>query len=663
MAKTHRKAGAVRSDKRQPAQRLDILVYILLLLTTLAVYSQVRSYDFVNYDDREYVSENSHVRAGLTWESMVWAFTSDYDGNWLPLTWLSHMADCQLFGLRSGLHHLTNVLFHTLSTLLLFAFLKRMTGSRWRSAFVACLFALHPLHVESVAWVTERKDVLSCFFWFLALWAYLRYVERPRPGRYLIVLVSFCLGLMSKSMIITLPFVLLLLDFWPLRRIRVPGSTVPGEPKQKLRLDLEAKPGVGSVLREKVPFFALSACMAAVTFMVQRRGGAVISLDWIPLGTRLATALISYIVYIAKVFWPWRLAAFYPHPLELPAWQVITAGLAVAGISVLVLRSIRRFPYLAVGWFWYLGTLVPVIGLVQVGMQARADRYTYIPSVGILLMLAWGAADLFERRPRGKYVLAGLATAACAACLILTWFQIQYWKDSASLFQHALRITADNQVAHNGLGVALVEQGKMDDAIWHYQEAIRIRPNYPEAHANLGDVYLRLRRTGEAIQQLSEAIRLNPDSPEARINLGIALGALGKTDDSIAQLLEAVRIWPGSANAHYNLGNVYAGVGRLSEATAQFYQAVRLEPDNAEAHYNLGVTLARQDNMSGAIAEFATAIRLKPDYAGAHNNLGSALANLGRIDEAIAEFSEAVRLSPDSEEARRNLEYARSLKK
>ncbi len=663
MARNQRKPEAADPDELRGARRYDLLIGLFLLLATLAVYSQVRSYDFVNIDDREYITTNASVRAGLSSEGLVWALTTDYAGNWFPLTWLSHMLDCQLFGLDSGLHHLTNVLIHASSTLLLFILLKRMTGARWRSAFVAFLFALHPLHVESVAWVTERKDVLSAFFWFLTLWGYLRYVERPHLARYLAVLVSFCLGLMSKSMVVTLPFVLLLLDVWPLRRITLGVPATAAKPKQKSRADREIKPKIATILMEKVPFLALSALTAVITVVVQRRGGAIVSLDYIPWGTRLANGLTSYMTYIIKMLWPTGLAVFYPQPLELPDWQVLASGLALAGISILVLRSFRSSPYLAVGWFWYLGTLVPVIGVVQVGMQAHADRYTYLPSVGIFIMMAWGVADVCKPWPRAKTTLAGVFALASAACMILTWHQVQAWQDSMTLFKHALKVTADNHVAHNGLGIALQEQGRMEEAISHYQEAIKLRPRYPEARANLGDILLRLGRTEEAIQQLSETIRLNPGSLEAHINLGIAYNTMGKDEEAITQLLEAVRIQPNSANARYNLGRVYAKVGRLAEATAQFSLAAQLQPDNAEAHYNLGLTLAGQGNMDAAIAEFTKAIQIKPDYGAAHNNLGSALANLGKIDEAILHFREARRIMPDSEQARLNLEYALSLKK
>jgi len=660
MTRDQRKPGV---GERESVRWHDLLIYLLLLIATLAVYSQVRNFDFVNYDDREYISTNARVRAGLNAESLAWAFTTGYGGNWFPLTWLSHMLDCRLFGLDSGLHHLTSVLIHALSTLLLFALLKRMTGSRWSSAFVAFLFALHPLHVESVAWVTERKDVLSAFFWFLTLWGYARYVERPQLSRYLLVLITFCLGLMSKSMVVTLPFVLLLLDFWPLRRLSFRGAADPEGSKQRAKPSAKAKPKVAAVLLEKVPLFVLSAIISIITFVVQRGGGAVVSLDFIPLGTRLSNGLISYLSYIYNILWPTRLAAFYPQPPALMVWQILAAGLALAAISVAVFLCVRRYPYLAVGWLWFLGTLVPVIGLVQVGMQARADRYTYLPSIGIFLMVAWGVTDLSKRRPHAKPVLAGLFAASCLSCLILTWYQVQHWRDSMSLFQHALEVTTDNHVAHNGVGIALQEQGRIEDAITHYQEAIKLRPSYPEARANLGDALLRLRRIEEAVPQLNEAIRIYPDFLEARVDLGIAYNAQGKVEESISQLLEAVRIQPDSANAHYNLGRVYAGAGRMAEATAQFSLAARLQPDNAEAFYNLGITLANQGNMKDAIAALAKALIINPDYAAAHNNLGSILANMGQIDEAIAHFGEALRLQPDSQEVRHNLEYALSLKK
>jgi tetratricopeptide (TPR) repeat protein len=661
MAKTDHKHKASGPDiSRRTTDPRGFGIYVVLLLATLAVYSQVRTYDFINLDDTDYVSANPHVHAGLTSEGVVWAFTTDRDGNWFPLTWLSHMASWQLFGPRAGLHHLVNVLLHVLSTLLLFALLRRMTRSHWRSAFVAGLFALHPLHVESVAWVAERKDVLCGFFWFLTLWGYARYVERPKISRYLLVVVLFCLGLMSKPMIVTLPFVLLLLDVWPLRRIVLPGSGATGAPKQKVRPAPDVRP-LRHVLLEKVPLFALSAGMSFVTYFVQQRGGAIPSLEWIPLGTRLGNALISYVAYIAQMFWPTHLAVFYPYPSTLPVWKVIGAGLVLVGVSILALRTVRRFPYLAVGWFWYLGTLVPVIGLVQVGMQSRADRYTYIPLVGIFLLLAWGMADVFQRWPKAEPALAAVPAAACLACLMITSNQVQVWKNSASLFGHALTVTANNYMGYYGLGGALRDDGRFDEAVAAYREAVRLAPHHAGAHGNLGGVYVKQRRLDEAVVELTEAIRLDPKASEDRISLGIALNDLGKGRDAEDQMLEAIRLEPDSGNAHYNLGRLYAAGGQIDDAMVQFAIAVRLEPESTQNHYNLGTVLAAQGKMREAVAEFTEAIRLKPDYGSAHNNLGSALANLGRIDEAIAEFRKALRLMPDSEEAQRNLEYALSL--
>ncbi len=645
----------------------DFAVYSLLLLGTLVVYGQVHDYGFVGLDDPEYVSSNPYVHRGLTLDNLAWAFTSNRDGNWFPLTWLSHMADYRFFGARSGLHHLTSVLLHAFSTLLLFAFLKRMTGFRWRSAVVAALFALHPLHVESVAWVAERKDVLSGLFWMLSLWGYARYIERPGIGRYLFVVAAFCLGLMSKPMIITLPCVLLLLDVWPLRRIALRESVAVRGPKQKARPAAVPNRNVARVFWEKIPLFALSACSAVVTFIVQQKGGAVVPVGWIPLDLRVENALVSYGAYLVQTFWPERLVVFYPHPLSLPAWQIFLAGLVLLAISILALRSLRRFPYVAVGWFWYLGTLIPVIGLVQVGLQARADRYTYIPLIGIFLLVTWGTADVFQRLMPARSALAGMSVAACSACLILTWHQVQYWKNSASLFSHAVEASSGNYLGYYGLGGVMREQGKLDEAVTFYSEAVRLFPSYAGAHGGLGAVYLKQGRLEEAISELSIAISQASNQPEDRINedrinMGIALNRVGKPDEAIVQLMEAIRLDPDSSNAHYNLGTVYAGMGKTDDALAQFAKAVELEPDSPEAHFNLGTANAGLGKMNEAIAEFKEAIRLRPDYGNAHNNLGSALASLGRFDEAITHFTEAVRLMPDSQDARRNLEYAITLR-
>jgi tetratricopeptide (TPR) repeat protein len=551
---------------------------VFLVATTLAVYGQVRNYDFVNYDDAVYVTANPHVQAGLTPAGLAWAFTSGAGANWLPLTWISHMLDCQLFGLRAGMHHLVNVLFHALSVLLLFLLLRQTTAARWRSAFVAFLFALHPLHVESVAWIAERKDVLSGFFWFLALWLYAIYVKRPRAGAYLPVLLAFCLGLLAKPMIVTLPFALLLFDVWPLRRLPVAGFSA-----RRLAF----------LLWEKAPFFALSIGASVATFVVQQRGGAVSPIDLVPLSVRFGNALVAYVTYAAQMFWPARLAVFYPLA-EVPAWRAAAAGLALLVVSVLTLRSIRTRPYLAAGWFWYLGTLVPVIGLVQVGFQAHADRYTYIPLLGIFIILAWGLADLAERWPRAKGALAGLSAAGCAACLVLTWFQVQYWRDSIPLFQHAVDVTANNYWAYNSLGSVLTTEGRAGESVPLLTRAVEIKPDFADAHYNLGRALTDVDRVEEGAAQFAEAVRLQPDDAEAHYNLGTALAAMGRFAEAVDALGAAARLKPGNPMAHLNLGSALAESGRLDEAIAQFSEALRIQPDLEEARANLDFARALQ---------------------------------------------------------------------
>lgn len=674
------KPRAEREERPGPARssRQNLWICLALFAATFAVYSQVWHFDFVNFDDPDYAANNLHVRNGITADGLNWALTSGEAANWFPLTRLSHMLDGQLFGLRSGWHHLTNVLLHALAALLLFAFLHRATHARWCSALVAFLFALHPLHVESVAWVSERKDVLSTLFWFLALWAYVRYAERPQLGRYLLVLFSFCLGLMAKPMIVTLPFVLLLLDVWPLRR------------------------RLGSrILWEKLPLLAISAAAAIATYLVQRSSGAVRELGTFPLGMRIENALVTYIVYIAKMLLPIRLAVFYPYPPGLAAWQAVLAALVIAGISVLVLRSFRSRPYLAVGWLWYLGTLVPVIGLVQVGAQARADRYTYVPMVGLSIMLAWGAAEVPRRWPRSRPVLTALAAVACSCLVILTWVQVGYWRNSESLFRHALDVTDGNYLAHHNLGVALAEDpARLPEAIAHYEAALRIKPDYVTALTDLGSAWsktpgrlsdavaayraaLRIApdaaiphnnlantlsqipgRLPEAIAEYEAALRIEPDYAEAHDNLGLALAGLpGRLPEAIVHYEAALRIRPDYAEAHANLANALAEIpGRLPEAIAEYEAALRIAPESAETHYNLGVALSKIDGRTPeAIAHFETALRIRPGYAEAHNDLGVVLSQIpGRLPDAISHFETALRISPDYADAHYNLGVALS---
>jgi len=489
--------------------RLDLLICLFLGLFTLAVYWQVENHEFLDYDDNDYITENHHIMRGVTFENMAWAFTAEVSSNWHPLTLLSHMLDCQLYGLDSGSHHVTNLFFHITNTLLLFFVLKRMTDALWQSAFVAALFALHPLHVESVAWIAERKDVLSTFFWILTMWCYVRYVDRPRVNRYLLVVLFFMLGLMTKPMLVTLPFVLLLLDYWPLKRFqfRQPG---------KLRLILE-----------KLPLLVLSAASCFLTYFIQHRWGAVEPLSVHPLTVRIANVLISYIAYMGKMIWPFHLAVLYPYSRTFPWWQVSGACLLLVFISLVVIRTVRQRPYLAVGWLWYMGTLVPVIGLVQVGVQAMADRYTYVPFIGLFIAIAWGVPELVARWRHRISLLACISSATLLLLMILTWMQLQHWKDGITVFEHAVHVTNNNMVGHAVLATALISDGQLNEAVIHLNESLRINSEYAMAHNNLGVALTLQGRTAEAIRHYSEALRINPRYSDAYKNLNRALSLQG----------------------------------------------------------------------------------------------------------------------------------------
>ena len=646
------KPASLRPGAEPPKSgfRTPLWHFAVLCAVTLAAYAPVHRFAFVNYDDPDYVTANFHVRAGITGEGLKWALGSRDAANWFPLTWLSHMLDCQVFGLEAGWHHLTNVLLHAVAVLLLFAFLNRATGARWRSAFVALIFALHPLHVESVAWVAERKDVLSACFWFLTLWCYVRYAERPGPLRYALTLAAFCLGAMSKPMVLTLPFLLLLLDIWPLRRL------APREPGGEL----------WRLVREKLPFFAISAAVAMVVYGAQQSAGAVKSLALVPLSLRVENAVVSYTVYILQMFWPARLAVFYPYPSRFAGWQVGACAGVLAALSVLALRGLRRHPYIAVGWFWYLGTLVPVIGLVQAGAQAHADRYTYVPMVGLSILLAWGAGDLVLRRPRVRRSLVGVALAASCGCAALTAAQLRYWRDSESLMRHALEATTpDNYVAQHNLGNALAsDPSRLPEAFTHLEAAVGIRPDSAEAHSDLGTALAKVPgRLPQALAEYQTALRLAPDSAVVHNNLGYALAASGRLPQAIAEYQTALRLKPGYTEALNNLGSALARTpGRLPDAIAAFQEALRGRPGYAEAHNNLGLALAQiPGRLPDAAAEFETALRLQPDDALLHDNLANALASLpGRLPDAIAEYESALRLQPDSPQAHYNLAAALS---
>jgi len=562
---------------------------------------------FVNYDDPDYVTANPVVLRGVTLQGLEWAFTSTDAANWFPLTRISHMLDCELFGLDSGWHHRTNVFLHALAALLLFGFLNRATHERWPSALVAALFALHPLHVDSVAWVAERKDVLCAVFWFAGLWAYAWYVEKPAGKRYALVTAMFCLGLMSKPMIVTFPFLLMVLDLWPFQR--------------------------GWKIREKLPWFALSIAGSAITVIAQSGGGAVESFTAFPFGARLENSLASYGVYLAQAFWPEHLAVFYPFPQNIEVWRPTVAAIALVSISGLVWARRRRYPYLAVGWLWFIGTLVPAIGLVQVGAMAHADRYMYVPMVGIAIMVAFAGAEFLRKQP-SWFAVAG--AAVCLACVPVTLAQEGYWQNSETLFRHALAVTRDNSIAEHNLGSYLMDQpGRLPEATEHLQAALRINPDSPSAHSDLGSALAKSGQLQEAIGEFQTAMRLNPNSPIVAENLKKAQSEARKNP----------------AETHYNDGVDRLREGRARDAATEFEEALKLRPDYAEAEDNLGIALTQVlGRESEAREHFAVAVKLDPSSAKAHYNLGVALSQIpGRLPEAIRELETAYRLKPDAE--------------
>lgn len=624
-----------------------VLGLALLALTFWAFLPGVDS-DFVRYDDIDYVTSNDAVQRGLSWDGVRWAFSSTMAANWHPLTWLSHMLDCQLFGLNPAGHHLTSILLHALNTLLVFVLLRCLTEATWRSFLVAACFGWHPLRVESVAWVAERKDVLCTLFWLLTLWAYGRFTQckiqnEKFPSRqhawYGLALACFACGLMSKPMIVTLPFVLLLLDFWPLARWRQQQWSV--------------------LVLEKAPFFLLSAIASAVTFFVQREGGAVDAV--MPIPYRLSNALIAGVRYLGKLFWPVDLAFFYPLPPHWPALAVGLAGLTLLGISVLAVTLRHRTPSLIMGWLWFLGTLVPVIGLVQVGQQSIADRYTYIPSLGIWIALVWALHQFVAERSALTRAANLAAGVALLFCLLLTRQQTRHWKNAESLARHALAVTRDNHLAHDLLGEVFEERGQYDDALRERMETLRLQPNYAPAHNNLGIAFQKRNRLPEAIGHFQQALRLRPRYPEANYNLGAAFEKADRPNDAIREYEHAIALRPDYSDAHYNLGRLLGRLGRFEDAIIQFQETLRINPNAADAFNNLGVTLDRLGRSGEAIIQYQQAIRVQPDSARAHFNLGVALAGAGRLAEAGQQFEAALELKPDYAEAQTNLNAVRLL--
>jgi tetratricopeptide (TPR) repeat protein len=602
----------------------DVLILLALAVVTFAIYAQVIGHQFITLDDPTYIQENPMVNRGVTGAGLAWAFTTFHATNWHPLTWISHMVDCQLFGMNAGRHLLVNALIHTANTLLLFCFLLRTTRARWPSALVAALFALHPLHVESVAWASERKDTLSTFFGLLSLIAYTRYAETPSIRRYAWVALTLALGLLAKPMLVTWPFVMLLLDYWPLGRLADPIE----QKRSRGAFHRQAATGIASLVWEKLPLFALVAASAIITFVGQSHGGAVRTLAHDPIAVRLPNAVASYAKYFLLTFWPNNLAVYYPFA-GIAAWQIIGAVFLLIGITVFCVSQRRIRPYLVVGWLWFLGTLVPVIGIVQVGGQIMADRYFYIPSIGLFIALVFGLADVAKSWRVAPALSAGIAGGILVILATLANAQIQRWRDSFTLFEHTLAVTPPNLRIEYNLGIALGAADRYDEAAAHFAKALQIDPNFYDALVAMGVTLAHQGHLPEAIEYLQTAIRSQPDAPKARVQLAHALWAQNRDEAALEEMDRASQLAPQDASIRADFGLALALAGRIPEAIEQLHEALRLNPNSAEAHNNLGLALLASGKARESIPEFEAAMHLKPELKGAAENLQRAQTQLG----------------------------------
>jgi len=662
--------------------RTVLLVALCLVAAIIIVYGKARNFDFVGYDDELYVTQNHYVQKGISLEGIKWAFTTFHSANWHPLTWLSHMLDCELYRLNPAGHHWTNVEFHAANALLLLFILFKMTGALWQSAFVAALFALHPLHVESVAWVAERKDVLSTFFGLLSIVTYYQYVKKSSAGYYLLVIILLSLSLMAKPMLVTLPFVLILLDLWPLKRFQFQG-------------DFYLKPGKSNsdvirrnyrIIIEKIPLFIPVAISCVITFFAQKNEGAVKALLALPMKYRIENTVVSYVKYVLKTIWPHKLAVFYPHPGNtLPLWQIAGGALLIAAACYGAIRLAKQFPYILVGLFWYLGTLVPVIGLVQVGDQGMADRYTYIPLIGIFIIVSWGVPDLFKKlgarrsedrsrrsevggrksevenrrseilsgvgnyldKIRFKGIFLGISVGIILAALSWnTFFQLNFWKNGITMFEHAVSVTRNNYIAENNLGTAIGSKD-LDKALFHYKAALKIKPDCAGALFNMGNIYEKKGQTDKAISHYLKALKIKPDYFGALNNLGRVFYNKGDYDSAVSYFKKALKLDSKKADARMNLANVLYLQSKPEEAIAQYKKILQTDFENADAHYNLAYVLSSQHKLSEAVFHYNETLKIDPEYAKAHYNLGNIYFNQGKTAEAFRHFAEIIKLKPD----------------
>ena len=653
------------------------LICLALTIITVIVFFPVKDCGFISLDDNIYVYENMYIQYGFNWDSIRNVFSFELPktiGHWHPVTWLSLMLDYSVFGLNPVGYHLVNLLLHVMNTILLFLILRRMTKALWPSAFVAVLFAIHPLHVESIAWITERKDVLSTFFWMLTLGAYSYYVEHREFKRYFFVLLFFILGLMSKPMLVTLPFVLLLLDYWPLQRFsevkpvqEVQGEilkpAVSGKQKKKSgKKDTEKgtvkeapevrKPAepefkwslIYPLILEKIPLFVLAIFSSIAAYLAAHTAGAVESIDTMPLSVRIANAFVSYMIYIGKMILPINLAVLYPHSEAVVLWQVGGAVILLTAVTAAVSMMLKKAPYLATGWLWYMGTLVPVIGIVQAGSQAMADRYTYIPLIGLFIIVAWGVPELLKKWSYRKEILI-TASALCILCFsILTWIQVGYWRDSLTLFDYTLKVTKNNWFIHNSRGVAYSILGDYRQASEDYSRTITLNPKFPSAYYNRCIACNNLGNYRQALEDCGRAIQLKPAYAEAYMNRGNAYSGLGDYSKAFIDYDKAIQLNGMYAEAYYNRGIAFTALGKYGQAIADYDCAVKIKPNHADAYNNRGAAYYGLGNYSKAIENYSRAIEVKPDFTGAYYNRGVAYVKLDKKDLAVQDLKISAKL-------------------
>lgn len=592
-------------------KRAEILICLLITIITLAVYWQIRTHEFVSFDDDLYVTENQQVRNGLSWQGMKWGFGFTDIAYWHPLTWLSHMLDCQLFGLHSGMHHVTNLILHIANSLLLFILFMRMTNDLWKSSFLAALFAVHPMNVETIAWVAERKNILSTFFWILAMLTYFYYTRRPGLSRYLMVVFVYVLGLLAKPMLVTLPFVLLLLDYWPLGRFQFQRSLRDryGNEVKSFLADFNS-PSLYQLFLEKVPFFALAAVSIYLSFLSLQHHGIVVSTGTISMKLRVANALFSYMSYIGKMVWPVNLAVFYPFDMMLPVWLAGAVGVWLVSMTFWIIGASKARSYLAVGWLWYLGTLVPVIGLMQGGLwPAMADRWAYVPLIGLFIMIAWGLPALWSRWSFRKSILVGSAGVLILVFMIISWMQVKYWQNSITLYRRAVEVTFENDVAHNNLGVALFQDGKKEEAIVHFIEALRVTPGYQDALKNLNTALAAHLNLAVAIIKMQKLQKLFPEIPALSYNLGNLYNEQGKLEQALYHYQSALSVDPGFIQAMNNLAFIYVRRAEYEKAHGLFKKMLEIQPDSGDIYYDIACLYAKQNKVEESIHWLKKAIK------------------------------------------------------